>query len=47
MGTGDWDDGMDRVGAEGRGESVWMGFFLHGILLDMAPCSKPGRREAG
>jgi len=40
MGTGDWDDGMDRVGAEGRGESVWMGFFLHGILLDMAPLFK-------
>ena len=37
MGTGDWDDGMDRVGAGGRGESVWMGFFLHGILLDTAP----------
>ncbi len=37
MGTGDWDDGMDRVGAFGRGESVWMGFFLHGILLDTAP----------
>jgi cyclic beta-1,2-glucan synthetase len=37
MGTGDWDDGMDHVGAGGRGESVWMGFFLHGILLDMAP----------
>jgi cyclic beta-1,2-glucan synthetase len=37
MGTGDWDDGMDHVGAGGRGESVWMGFFLHGILLDIAP----------
>ncbi|QGM45013.1 GH36-type glycosyl hydrolase domain-containing protein [Methylocystis heyeri] len=37
MGTGDWDDGMDQVGARGRGESVWMGFFLHGILLDIAP----------
>ncbi len=37
MGTGDWDDGMDRVGAGGRGESVWMGFFLHGILLETAP----------
>ncbi len=37
MGTGDWDDGMDRLGAGGRGESVWMGFFLHGILLDTAP----------
>ncbi len=37
MGTGDWDDGMDQVGARGRGESAWMGFFLHGILLDIAP----------
>ncbi len=37
MGTGDWDDGMDLVGAQGRGESVWMGFFLHGVLVDIAP----------
>ncbi|WP_424362731.1 GH36-type glycosyl hydrolase domain-containing protein [Methylocystis parvus] len=37
VGTGDWDDGMHLVGVEGRGESVWMGFFLHGILLDIAP----------
>ncbi len=36
MGTGDWDDGMNLVGFEGRGESVWMGFFLHGILIDFA-----------
>lgn len=28
MGTGDWNDGMNRVGAEGRGESVWLGWFL-------------------
>ncbi len=27
MGTGDWNDGMDRVGAEGRGESVWLAWF--------------------
>ncbi len=27
MGTGDWNDGMDRVGDEGRGESVWLGWF--------------------
>jgi cyclic beta-1,2-glucan synthetase len=32
MGTGDWNDGMNRVGCEGRGESVWMGFFLYEIL---------------
>jgi N,N'-diacetylchitobiose phosphorylase len=32
MGGGDWNDGMNRVGREGRGESVWMGFFLYHIL---------------
>jgi cyclic beta-1,2-glucan synthetase len=37
MGSGDWDDGMNLLGDEGRGESVWLGFFLHGILLDIAP----------
>ena len=37
VGSGDWDDGMHLVGAKGRGESVWLGFFLHGILLDIAP----------
>ena len=37
MGSGDWDDGMHLVGAQGRGESVWLGFFLHGILIDIAP----------
>ncbi|BDV34106.1 GH36-type glycosyl hydrolase domain-containing protein [Methylocystis iwaonis] len=37
VGSGDWDDGMHLVGAQGRGESVWLGFFLHGILVDIAP----------
>ncbi|HSJ13394.1 MAG TPA: protein ndvB, partial [Longimicrobiales bacterium] len=32
IGTGDWNDGMNRVGREGRGESVWLGFFLFDIL---------------
>jgi cyclic beta-1,2-glucan synthetase len=36
MGTGDWNDGMNRVGHLGRGESTWLGFFLHGILGDFA-----------
>ncbi len=36
MGTGDWNDGMSRVGAEGRGESVWLGWFLHTTLLIFA-----------
>jgi cyclic beta-1,2-glucan synthetase len=39
MGTGDWNDGMNRVGREGRGESVWMGFFLYRILGDFIPLS--------
>jgi N,N'-diacetylchitobiose phosphorylase len=37
MGTGDWNDGMNRVGRQGRGESVWLGFFLHVILGRFAP----------
>ncbi|HEX3176640.1 MAG TPA: glucoamylase family protein [Methylomirabilota bacterium] len=32
MGTGDWNDGMNEVGADGRGESVWLGWFLLAIL---------------
>jgi cellobiose phosphorylase len=37
IGSGDWNDGMNRVGRLGRGESVWLGFFLHRILEDFAP----------
>ncbi|AFL72793.1 GH36-type glycosyl hydrolase domain-containing protein [Thiocystis violascens] len=40
MGTGDWNDGMNRVGREGQGESVWMGFFLYRILGDFLPLSE-------
>jgi cellobiose phosphorylase len=32
MGTGDWNDGMNLVGSGGRGESVWLGFFLFYVL---------------
>jgi len=32
----DWNDGMNAVGVEGRGESVWMAHFLHGLLRDWA-----------
>ncbi|MHB8984685.1 MAG: GH36-type glycosyl hydrolase domain-containing protein [Eubacteriales bacterium] len=32
IGIGDWNDGMSRVGAEGRGESVWLGWFLCEVL---------------
>jgi len=37
MGTGDWNDGMNRIGREGRGESVWMAFFLYRCLGDFMP----------
>jgi cyclic beta-1,2-glucan synthetase len=33
MGSGDWNDGMDKVGAHGKGESVWLAFFLYEILM--------------
>jgi cyclic beta-1,2-glucan synthetase len=46
MGTGDWNDGMNRVGREGRGESVWMGFFLVRIIADFLPvCARRGDQE--
>ena len=37
MGAGDWNDGMNRVGRLGRGESVWLGFFLYDVLLRFIP----------
>jgi len=36
MGAGDWNDGMNLVGIEGKGESVWLGFFLYDILQRFA-----------
>jgi cyclic beta-1,2-glucan synthetase len=33
MGTGDWNDGMNRVGHNGKGESIWLGFFLYDVLM--------------
>ena len=39
MGTGDWNDGMNAVGAQGKGESVWLGWFLLAVL--------PGMGDAG
>ncbi len=43
MGTGDWNDGMDEVGAHGRGESVWLGWFLASLLGPFASvCEERG-----
>ena len=36
MGTGDWNDGMNLVGMEGKGESIWLGFFLCEVLDQFA-----------
>ncbi len=36
MGGGDWNDGMNRVGMDGRGESIWLGWFLHATLKRFA-----------
>jgi cellobiose phosphorylase len=40
MGTGDWNDGMNKVGAQGKGESIWLGFFLHDVLIQFAEVAK-------
>lgn len=40
FGTGDWNDGMNRVGIGGRGESVWLGWFLHTALMRFAPVAE-------
>ncbi len=40
IGTGDWNDGMNRVGELGRGESVWLGWFLHATLTALAPLAE-------
>jgi cellobiose phosphorylase len=46
MGGGDWNDGMNRVGAKGRGESVWLSWFLALVLQEFAPvCERAGERE--
>jgi len=36
IGSGDWNDGFNAVGAEGRGESVWLGFFLCHVLIEFS-----------
>src|SRR5262249_15352479 len=40
MGTGDWNDGMNRVGPKGKGESVWLGWFLFAVLEQWAPLAE-------
>ncbi|MDQ6640080.1 MAG: cyclic beta 1-2 glucan synthetase, partial [Pseudomonadota bacterium] len=40
MGAGDWNDGMNLVGAGGKGESVWLAFFLIAVLQRFAPLAR-------
>ena len=40
IGTGDWNDGMNRVGEKGEGESVWLGWFIHAALTAFAPLAE-------
>ncbi|RBM08883.1 GH36-type glycosyl hydrolase domain-containing protein [Novacetimonas cocois] len=46
MGTGDWNDGMNRVGEKGRGESVWLGWFLHTTLMTFIPHARARHENA-
>ena len=40
MGSGDWSDGMNLVGVAGKGESVWLGFFLCTVLAQFEPVAR-------
>jgi cyclic beta-1,2-glucan synthetase len=45
IGSGDWNDGYNRVGRGGQGESTWLGFFLFSILNELAPlCESRGEK---
>jgi len=46
MGSGDWNDGMNEVGNKGKGESVWLSWFVYKILTDFSPtCKRQGRDD--
>jgi len=50
MGSGDWNDGMNRIGIQGKGESVWLGWFLHSVVHKFVPiaeaCGETQRAQA-
>ena len=46
IGTGDWNDGMNRVGEKGTGESIWLGFFLHDVLTSFVKTARRHQDEA-
>ncbi|HKX61241.1 MAG TPA: cyclic beta 1-2 glucan synthetase, partial [Verrucomicrobiae bacterium] len=46
IGCGDWNDGMNRIGEHGEGESVWLGFFLFDVLNQFAALARSRGDEA-
>jgi cellobiose phosphorylase len=40
MGSGDWNDGMNKVGEKGKGESVWLAFFLYDVLMQFTDIAR-------
>ena len=46
IGCGDWNDGFNRIGLAGRGESVWLAFFLRTVLSDMLPLAQSRSDQA-
>ncbi|MEQ8820484.1 MAG: glucoamylase family protein [Sumerlaeia bacterium] len=46
MGCGDWNDGMNRIGEGGRGESVWLGFFQYAVLRQFAELAEQHNDQA-
>jgi cyclic beta-1,2-glucan synthetase len=45
MGCGDWNDGMNLVGEHGKGESVWLAFFLYDVLVQFGELAKKRQDE--
>lgn len=45
IGDGDWNDGMNRVGSAGKGESVWLGWFMAATIRDFAELGSEGDRK--
>lgn len=46
IGSGDWNDGLSAVGLDMKGESVWLGQFIHRILLDFSVIAKKNNDQS-
>jgi len=45
IGVGDWNDGFSKIGVKGKGESIWLAFFLYDILNNFIPICEAKKRE--